>query len=359
MRVVADKHNAVLLADMAHISGLVAAGIVPSPFDYADVVTTTTHKARLTQSIGLEQGIMHGSDIMHGSLNSIVLQPNNPRRESSSPARPCCPSQPAPPTAPASPPARLPQSLRGPRGAMIFYRKGQKVSRLDAHADGSTHQQQQGSIVGSNNSRRSSSRAAAAAAAAPPPPQQHPTCAYACRPPTHRPPAPSHPPTHPACCLVAGHRQEGQPCDVPPGGPHQLLCVPGTPGERLPACRGGLWEGGSRGMGWACRRGPRARSRRRRRRRHACWKLGCRAGGCRATSAHLPRPAFCCCGAVARRLFRHFTAPSLLQGGPHRRTTSCSPRLHACRQTLLPLLFSHYGRRAAPTTTPSLGWRAR
>jgi len=59
MREIADKSNAWLLADMAHISGLVAAGVVESPFDYADVVTTTTHK-----------------------------------------------------------------SLRGPRGAMIFYRKG-------------------------------------------------------------------------------------------------------------------------------------------------------------------------------------------------------------------------------------------
>eukprot|EP00889_Picochlorum_renovo_P005258 jgi/Picre1/32288/NNA_007634.t1 len=37
MRAIADKHKAVLLADMAHISGLVAAGLVPSPFEYADV----------------------------------------------------------------------------------------------------------------------------------------------------------------------------------------------------------------------------------------------------------------------------------------------------------------------------------
>ncbi|KAG6786378.1 hypothetical protein POTOM_007978 [Populus tomentosa] len=61
IRKVCDKQKAVLLADMAHISGLVAAGVIPSPFEYADVVTTTTHK-----------------------------------------------------------------SLRGPRGAMIFFRKGVK-----------------------------------------------------------------------------------------------------------------------------------------------------------------------------------------------------------------------------------------
>merc|ERR1712226_391101 len=59
MRSIADKCGAILLADMAHISGLVASSSVPSPFEFADIVTTTTHK-----------------------------------------------------------------SLRGPRGAMIFYRKG-------------------------------------------------------------------------------------------------------------------------------------------------------------------------------------------------------------------------------------------
>ncbi|KAK9231453.1 hypothetical protein WN943_021687 [Citrus x changshan-huyou] len=61
IRKVCNKQKAIMLADMAHISGLVAAGVIPSPFEYADVVTTTTHK-----------------------------------------------------------------SLRGPRGAMIFFRKGVK-----------------------------------------------------------------------------------------------------------------------------------------------------------------------------------------------------------------------------------------
>lgn len=64
MSKIAEKVGAYLLSDMAHISGLVAGRVIPSPFPYSDVVTTTTHK-----------------------------------------------------------------SLRGPRGAMIFFRKG--VRRVD------------------------------------------------------------------------------------------------------------------------------------------------------------------------------------------------------------------------------------
>ncbi|KAI1939316.1 Serine hydroxymethyltransferase, cytosolic [Ophidiomyces ophidiicola] len=65
MRKIADSVGAYLIVDMAHISGLIATGVIPSPFEHADVVTTTTHK-----------------------------------------------------------------SLRGPRGAMIFFRKG--VRSVDA-----------------------------------------------------------------------------------------------------------------------------------------------------------------------------------------------------------------------------------
>jgi len=43
-REIANSVDAYLMADMAHISGLVAAGVTPSPFDYCDIVTTTTHK---------------------------------------------------------------------------------------------------------------------------------------------------------------------------------------------------------------------------------------------------------------------------------------------------------------------------
>ena len=44
LREIADKANCLLMVDMAHIAGLVAAGEHPSPVPYADFVTTTTHK---------------------------------------------------------------------------------------------------------------------------------------------------------------------------------------------------------------------------------------------------------------------------------------------------------------------------
>ncbi|KAI9220841.1 serine hydroxymethyltransferase-domain-containing protein [Blastocladiella britannica] len=45
MRVIADSVGAYLMSDMAHISGFVAAGDLPSPFEHSDIVTTTTHKS--------------------------------------------------------------------------------------------------------------------------------------------------------------------------------------------------------------------------------------------------------------------------------------------------------------------------
>ena len=44
MREIADKVGAILLADIAHVSGLIAAGLAPSPFEHCHIITTTTHK---------------------------------------------------------------------------------------------------------------------------------------------------------------------------------------------------------------------------------------------------------------------------------------------------------------------------
>ncbi|MBI5798441.1 MAG: serine hydroxymethyltransferase [Candidatus Yonathbacteria bacterium] len=43
-RKIADSVGAILMVDMSHVAGLVAGGVYPSPFPYADIVTTTTHK---------------------------------------------------------------------------------------------------------------------------------------------------------------------------------------------------------------------------------------------------------------------------------------------------------------------------
>ncbi len=44
LREIADSVGAILMIDMAHFAGLVAAKVHPDPFPYADVATTTTHK---------------------------------------------------------------------------------------------------------------------------------------------------------------------------------------------------------------------------------------------------------------------------------------------------------------------------
>ncbi len=44
LREIADEVGAMLMVDMAHIAGLVAAGVHPNPVEWADIVTTTTHK---------------------------------------------------------------------------------------------------------------------------------------------------------------------------------------------------------------------------------------------------------------------------------------------------------------------------
>uniref|UniRef100_A0A8C9TU25 glycine hydroxymethyltransferase n=1 Tax=Scleropages formosus TaxID=113540 RepID=A0A8C9TU25_SCLFO len=54
MKKLCTEVKAYLLADMAHISGLVAAGAIPSPFEHADLVTTTTHKSLRGSSAAAE-----------------------------------------------------------------------------------------------------------------------------------------------------------------------------------------------------------------------------------------------------------------------------------------------------------------
>ncbi len=52
-REIADSVGAMLLVDMAHFSGLVAAGVYPNPCEYADIVTSTTHKTLRGPRAGL------------------------------------------------------------------------------------------------------------------------------------------------------------------------------------------------------------------------------------------------------------------------------------------------------------------
>ena len=72
MREIADNVGAYFLVDMAHIAGLVAAGVYPSPIPHAHVVTTTTHKTLRGPRSGL---ILSDQDdeTLHKKLNSAVF----------------------------------------------------------------------------------------------------------------------------------------------------------------------------------------------------------------------------------------------------------------------------------------------
>ena len=70
-REIADEVNAYFLVDMAHISGLVAAGMYPSPVPYADVVTSTTHKTLRGPRSGII--LARENEDIQKKLNSAVF----------------------------------------------------------------------------------------------------------------------------------------------------------------------------------------------------------------------------------------------------------------------------------------------
>jgi glycine hydroxymethyltransferase len=70
-RVIADEVGAYFLVDMAHVSGLVAAGLDPSPIPFADVVTSTTHKTLRGPRSGII--LARKNEILEKKLNSAVF----------------------------------------------------------------------------------------------------------------------------------------------------------------------------------------------------------------------------------------------------------------------------------------------
>ncbi|KAG1465723.1 hypothetical protein G6F56_004829 [Rhizopus delemar] len=73
MRKVADQHGAYLMCDMAHISGLIAGKEALSPFDYCDIVTTTTHKTLRGPRAGLIFFRRDKGDGLESRVNQAVF----------------------------------------------------------------------------------------------------------------------------------------------------------------------------------------------------------------------------------------------------------------------------------------------
>ena len=72
MREIADSVGAYLMVDMAHVAGLIAAGVYPSPIDYAHVVTSTTHKSLGGPRSGFILSNCH-DEALYKRLNSAVF----------------------------------------------------------------------------------------------------------------------------------------------------------------------------------------------------------------------------------------------------------------------------------------------
>ena len=70
-REIADEVGAYLLVDMAHVAGLVAAGVYPSPIPFADVVTTTTHKTLRGPRSGLI--LARANEALEKQFNSAIF----------------------------------------------------------------------------------------------------------------------------------------------------------------------------------------------------------------------------------------------------------------------------------------------
>ena len=69
-RAIADKVGAWLMVDMAHVAGLIAAGVYPNPMPYADVVTSTTHKTLRGPRGGI---ILSNNEDVAKKINSAVF----------------------------------------------------------------------------------------------------------------------------------------------------------------------------------------------------------------------------------------------------------------------------------------------
>lgn len=64
-----NDYNPVFMVDMAHVAGLIAAGLHPTPFGYADIITTTTHKTLR----GPRGGMIFCTDTFAKKVDSAVF----------------------------------------------------------------------------------------------------------------------------------------------------------------------------------------------------------------------------------------------------------------------------------------------